>query len=546
MVTAAGPESDHLRSDDVLTEHNDDRLLSIYGVVYGIGIAVWSLLIVAAAGAGIALSSWTALIISVALAGLLARVIAQRLREFRSLRHLPGPRPSMFLGNMRALFRYGHGDRERALVEMHDSYGPMVRIHLAWGTRPFVSLSYASANLASRELDSLRRADRTVLPRSLMGIESGEDHRDHRQVILPSLSQRSVLNRSYVLQRVSAQVVDGWKGDNGSHDGLQADIQDWSVNALSAFLFGDDWDDSVDLVGYRRALSTIEEEVSFRAFHPFFVRYLFRHRSTRVRKAYRDVAQVMESVTRRRIVRAPDGCLAQDRPKDMLERLRNASSPGRGMPWTSKDAIEEMMSLTLGGADPMAYVIGQALVLLSRDPQVQQRARDAVLAEQQVGTGSPRCPAGGDAEGGSDDLLRHVVYETLRLFPPVPFSAKVTGDHPIHEMGTTIPPGTTMMWMKNAVGRNPEVFDRPESFDPGRFERDSESGDHDSLSQFLPFGAGPRKCVGNRLAEQQCVLMLEQILQNFRIEPVENVDVRFHSTISVVPSAIPVRLVSIR
>ncbi|MFG2983760.1 cytochrome P450 [Streptomyces sp. NPDC048258] len=154
--------------------------------------------------------------------------------------------------------------------------------------------------------------------------------------------------------------------------------------------------------------------------------------------------------------------------------------------------------------------------------------------------------ADAEAEADEDDLtpdpyIRSIVHETLRLFPPVPFSAKFTNERALEEDGQRIPPGTAVMGMKNAVGRNPTVFREADRFHPDRFS--ANGAEHDTITGFLPFGAGPRHCVGNRLGEQSCAVMLTEILKNFHIVHVEDIDVEFRSTISVVPSAVPVRLV---
>ncbi|GHD72815.1 cytochrome P450 [Streptomyces goshikiensis] len=516
-------------------------LLSLYRAIYAAGVT--ATLLVAGFGlwTGLSLRSWPVALVSAAVAGLLVLAVRRRLTEFRSRRHLPGPKPSFFLGNMSDLLLHGHGGRHESLQALHDEYGPLVRFHAAWGSAPFVSLSYVSPNLLRKELDSHRRADRTVLSRSLMGMAGGELHQTHRQVIAPSMTFRGVSERGYVLKDVSERYVDKWKHVDEGYEGLQSDLRDWSVNCLSAFLFGDDWDVGADLHAYHRALSAIEEEVSFRAFHPFFVRWVFPRRRRRVRAAYHRVAAELGEVVTRREQRIPAACPAHGATGaaaatgaaggDLLDRVTRA-------PWSAEDRVEELMSLILGGADPMSYVLSQALVMLSLDPHVQEKARKTIEASSSFAQ---------EGDPGPDPYVRNIVYETLRMFPPVPFSAKFSDERAVVEQGMSIPPGTVIMWMKNAVGKNPEIFREaerfnPDRFDPERFPADGEKR-NDTISSFLPFGAGPRHCVGNRLAEQQCIVLLTEILKNFHVVPLRHIKVQFHSTISVVPSAVPVRLV---
>ncbi|MCX4539314.1 cytochrome P450 [Streptomyces sp. NBC_01565] len=509
---------------------SERRLLSLYRAMYAAGVTGTLLVAMAGLWFGFSRQIWPVSLVAAAVVGLLILAVRRRLNEFRSRRHLPGPKPSFFLGNMSDLLAHGHGGRHETLQALHDEHGSVVRFHSAWGSAPFVSLSYVSPNLLKKELDSHRKADRTVLARSLMGMKGGELHRSHRQVIAPSMTHRGVSERTYVLKNVSNRYVEKWKNVDETYDRLQSDLRDWSVNCLSAFLFGDDWDLQADLHRYHRALSSIEEEVSFRAFHPFFVRWIFPRRRLKVRAAYRQVAARLDAVVSGREQRVPASCPAHAGPGDLLDRVTQA-------PWSAEDRVEEMMSLILGGADPMSYVVSQALVMLSLDSHVQEKARKTIEAA-----------AAEDGDPGPAPYVRNIVYETLRMFPPVPFSAKFTNDRAVEEQGKSIPAGTVIMWMKNAVGKNPGIFREAERFDPDRFDPERFSADgeerNDTISSFLPFGAGPRHCVGNRLAEQQCVVMLTEILKNFQIVPLRDIEVEFHSTISVVPSAVPVRLVA--
>jgi cytochrome P450 len=530
---------------------NERHLIAFYWCTY-MTASVGALLV--AAGIlryAILQRNWAVVLVSTVGLVVFLWVAMRRLYEFRSYRHIPGPKPSFLLGNMRDLLAQGHGHRDRMLVALHAEFGPIVRLHLAWGSPPYVSLSRVSKNLHRKDLDSYRRADRTVLPRSLMGLNAGEKHKVHRQTIMAMLTHRKVEERLDVIRSISRRYVENWKqseqkGTEGATD-LLSDIHHWSANCLGAFLFDEDWDTSVNLEKYLLSLSTIEEEISFRTFHPFFVRLIFPRRLFRVRAAYRSLFALLEAVMRRRESSLEGDPHRKNRSRDLLDKLANAgAAAGRGKKlWGHKDCVEEMMSLVLGGTHAMSYTVSQALVLLSLNPQVQQKARESLDSE------ALECPAGGEdgracnrsaAASVDRSPLRHIVYETLRLFPAVPFSSKFSSDCAL-EQGSGIPPGTNIMWMKTAVGKNDAVFDEPHLFDPDRFSTGGKGAG--SVSSFLPFGAGPRHCVGSRLGEEQCVALLAEVLRNFVIIPLENVDVQFRATVSVAPSCVPIRLVSL-
>ena len=83
-------------------------------------------------------------------------------------------------------------------------YGPVVKVHMAWGSTPFVSLSVAPKELGQKDMDSNRVADNTVLPRSLMGLKRGERHTAHRQQMNPHFAPKAVLQGACRLEEVSA------------------------------------------------------------------------------------------------------------------------------------------------------------------------------------------------------------------------------------------------------------------------------------------------------------------------------------------------------
>jgi cytochrome P450 len=214
-----------------------------------------------------------------------------------------------------------------------------------------------------------------------------------------------------------------------------------------------------------------------------------------------------------------------------LVGLELAPSGGKAR-WSHAECVEELISLVAGGTDAVSYTLAQALYLLSRNPDVQDEARARVLQAA-------------DADGGpGDPFVLHVIHETMRLFPAVPFSSKISGTRSIEVEGVTIPARTNVMWMKTAVGLNEAVFADARRFNPRRFaagpggERPAES-----IASAMPFGAGARHCIGRYQAEYLCVHFLSAILRAFELVPLHDVAVTFSATVAVTPSSVPVRLV---
>lgn len=483
----------------------------------------------ALAGLGLALraGSWPLAIASAAVLAGLGVAVLVRLREFAAHRHLPGPRPSLLLGNLDALLMHGHGARDRALADLHARHGPLVRLHLAWGSAPFVSFAAVPDALHRKDLDSNRSADRRLLASSLMGMAMGERHSLHRQKLMPRFAGAAVAAALPRIREITAGYVATWRTGRTRHGDLQQDIHHWSVTCLGTYLCGEDWDGEGDMRRYSDALLAIEESISVMAFHPPFVRWPLAGGVRRARAAYRALfeffADVMARRERRLAMRPRTG-----EPTDVLGVLVELKATAAAQ-WSQVACVEELISLVLGGTDAMSYTAAQALVLLSRDPAIQAEARREIEAS----------PVPEDDPTFRSSLVMHVLRETLRLFPAVPFSSKVSTGF-VDAMGAEIPAGTNMMWMKTVVGRNPDLFSDPGRFDPRRYLDGGQS-----IARAMPFGAGARHCIGKVLAEHQCAALLTAVLRELRVEPRDDVKVEYRATVSVVPTSVPVALVPV-
>lgn len=125
-----------------------------------------------------------------------------------------------------------------------------------------------------------------------------------------------------------------------------------------------------------------------------------------------------------------------------------------------------------------------------------------------------------------DDLkefrfLECVLKESQRLFPSVPFFSRSTSED-CQLGGYFIPKGTTVGVSTFALHRNPEVWPAPLDFDPDRFLPGNIQGRHPFA--FLPFSAGPRNCIGQRLAFLEEKLVLAHVLRHFEIQSTQAVD----------------------
>jgi cytochrome P450 len=192
---------------------------------------------------------------------------------------------------------------------------------------------------------------------------------------------------------------------------------------------------------------------------------------------------------------------------DLLSLLMLARD-GTGQPMGERQLRDEVITMLLAGHETTALTLSWTWHLLGLHP-----AADAQLAEEVRTVLGERSPT-------VDDLpnLRftgHVVSEALRLYPPAyAIGREALADCEIG--GYRVPAGTTVYVSPWVMHRDPRWFDDPQAFRPERWG--------DNLSKqlprfaYMPFGGGPRVCIGNRFAVMEATLILATVAQRFRLE----------------------------
>jgi cytochrome P450 len=191
---------------------------------------------------------------------------------------------------------------------------------------------------------------------------------------------------------------------------------------------------------------------------------------------------------------------------DLLSFLLSAQDE-RGSGMTDKQVRDEIVTLFLAGHETTATALAWSLYLLGKHPEAHARAR---AEARRLGGRAPR----------ADDLPRleyclQVFKEAMRLYPPIYlFGREAATDVEIGGIG--LPRGTIVLVSAHALHHRRELFPEPERFDPSRFEARAEQSRH-RLS-YLPFGAGPRTCIGGHFALMEGPIVLATILGRVDLE----------------------------
>jgi cytochrome P450 len=198
---------------------------------------------------------------------------------------------------------------------------------------------------------------------------------------------------------------------------------------------------------------------------------------------------------------------------DLLSRLL-AAHDDDGSVMTDRQIRDEAVTLFVAGHETTATSTTWALYFLARHPEVYDRWKAEVAAL-------------GGGVSIADDAPRlgytlAVFKEALRLYPPAFLLDRVSAED-VEVSGHLVPRGTPVLVCPYALHRRPELWPEPERFDPDRFTPEAEAA-RPRLS-WLPFGAGPRVCIGAQFASLEAQLILAQIAQRFELEPASDAPV---------------------
>jgi cytochrome P450 len=197
-------------------------------------------------------------------------------------------------------------------------------------------------------------------------------------------------------------------------------------------------------------------------------------------------AVVLEEVAERREKGALDG-------DDVLGMfLRTPDPDGRLM--SEEEICDAMRTLLLGGHDTTASTLTYILERVTRSPQALERLERGAL-------------------DGDDEYLDAVIKEAMRLRPAFPLTARLATE-PFELPGLTVPSGTMVVPYITLVHRRPELYPDPLAFRPERF-LDTRAGTY----TWIPFGGGPRRCIGAAFAMAEARVVLRTLLRRARLEP---------------------------
>jgi cytochrome P450 len=331
----------------------------------------------------------------------------------------------------------------------------------------------------------------------------GDEWRRRRRIMQPAFHMQKINAMAKDMSDATTDILASWK--THSESGVPMDVSA-EMGRLTLLIAG-------------RGLFHTDTEVDQTAFAdalPVILRHSVRRSRSIIKippsiptadnRRYSEAIATMNAIVRRTIEerrRAPGS------HHDVLSLLMDAVDEETGKGFTNDELRNEVITLLLAGQETSAMGLSWAFYQLSKNPPA---AREVSAEVTRVLGG--RIPSVEDIQ--KLHYTRAVIEESMRLFPPVWLMfRKAVGEDRVFS-GHVLPAGGTIWLSPYLTHRHPAFWKNPEGFDPTRFLPEQSQGRHPFA--YIPFGAGPRKCIGSAFAMLEMQIALAMTFQTYRLE----------------------------
>jgi cytochrome P450 len=413
----------------------------------------------------------------------------------------PGPRGDLLVGNLRAFRR----DVLGLMLESAREYGDVVRFHLGPIVVHLLNHPDHVAHVLqthARNYDKATRSSAKI--RSISGgsllTSNGELWQRQRRLMQPSFHHQRITGLASEMIRYTAGMLHRWQANlaNAQPLDVASEMMGLTYTIVGKTLLGTDVGGDSDAVEH--AMDTMLTHTYRRwgniiDFPPFIPT----PGNLRFRRALQTVDQIVY-----RIIAEHRAGSANDDLLSMLLQVRDEQT-GEGL--SDSELRDETITFLLAGHETTANGLSWTFYLLSQNPDVERQLRTELSAV--LGGRTPSV----------DDLPRlafttMVIQEAMRLYPPIwAIERRAIANDVIG--GFHIPAGSSVVMSPYVLHRHETFWPHAERFDPTRFEAARSSG---RQRAYIPFGSGPRFCIGNEFAMMEARLIVPMVIQACHLE----------------------------
>lgn len=423
----------------------------------------------------------------------------------------PGPRPLDGPLGPLALLRALRANPVATWTKLHFERpvvsGRSILGHITVLSDPALIRHVLVDNAANYEKDDLqKRVLGTGLGKGLL-LAEGEMWRIQRRALAPLFSPRVVHDFLADMAEVSHDLVGRWtRQRDGRVIDISAEMARVTLRILGRTLFSDGLTRTADEFAgvVTRYLESIGQLDPLDVLDmPAFIPRIGKLRARPALRFFDDAVTTMIARRRRDMAERPGSV-----PRDILTLLLQAADPETGTGLDEVEVKANLVTFIAAGHETTSNTLTWSLFLMSQDARTRERVErevDRVL------------PDGKMLPGMLDDLVetRAVVEEALRLYPPAATISRQAKDS--DRLGDRlIKAGSQIVISPWVLHRHKLLWEEPDRFRPERFL--PENRRHIDRFAYLPFGAGPRVCIGASFALQEAVTVLATVVRSFRLD----------------------------
>ncbi|WP_291843925.1 cytochrome P450 [Maricaulis sp.] len=355
------------------------------------------------------------------------------------------------------------------------------------------------ANAANFTMNPLRQAVLRPFLRDGLLTAEGDIWKTARKAVSPVFTPRKVNGFAPQIRAVCDSAAERLAGQAGATISVSDLMVDLTLDVLMETLFSGD--EALDKARFTRGICDLLEISGIP--HPFDLMHLpgwiprvGQGKSRQVIADLRD--QVGAVASARRAAPSPEQA---GRTPDFLDLLL-----GAGLDDTA--VIDNLLTFLAAGHETTARSLAWTLYLLSRDTQSRERVEAEIDAADLDGR---------EAAGWTSQLpfTEAVLKESLRLYPSAPMLARTSQEWDL-VVGLPVPAGTDVLVSTWLLHRQRDIWQHPDEFRPDRFLGDAAAAI--PRDAYLPFGLGPRVCIGARFAMMEMVIVMACLLRHLRFD----------------------------
>ncbi len=324
----------------------------------------------------------------------------------------------------------------------------------------------------------------------------GETWRQQRRMMQPAFHHTRLEKLDEMITEAASLMLDRWQVlyTEGKPVDLSREMGALTLTVTTRALFGVDLGDEVREVG-----ELVTDGLS----------YLEKPSNPHLVNSAGRLNEVVDHIIQRRKADLKDG-------GDLLSSLIQARDENTGAGMDDDQLRSQILTLMLAGYDTTASALTWTWYLLSQNPAALERLRNEVRTT--LGHRRPRY-----ADLDHLPYTHRVLNESLRMFPPAwTLGRRALGEDEIG--GYYVAPNTVIAICIYSLHRHPDFWDKPDVFDPERFTPEKSAGRHKFA--YIPFGAGPRQCIGNNFGLMEACLVIACMAQQFELRLMPGIEVQ--------------------